>query len=74
MLVSVLITSFWDGRSMIKLLEDAIAKLRQLPEGEQESVAHFVLHELHEDQEWRRAKDSPVNGTSSTVFRLMSDS
>ena len=39
---------------MIKLLEDAITKLRQLPEVEQESVARFVLYELEEDQEWRR--------------------
>jgi len=58
---------------MIKLLEDAIAKLRQLPEGEQESVARFVLHELEEDQEWRRASESHAEALKTLVFEVIAE-
>lgn len=58
---------------MIKLLEDAIAKLRQLPEGEQESVARFVLHELHQDQEWRRASEIHSEVLSSFVSDVIAE-
>ena len=39
---------------MIKPLADAIARIRQLPEDEQALLARFVLHELDEDDAWRR--------------------
>lgn len=40
---------------MLKPLEDAIARMRQLPEDEQEMLARFVLHELDEDDAWRQS-------------------
>ena len=58
---------------MIKLLEDAIAKLRQLPEGEQESVARFVLHELEKDREWRRASESHTESLAKLIAEVIVD-
>ena len=43
---------------MIKPLEDAIARIRQLPEDEQALLARFVLHELDEDDAWRRSSEA----------------
>lgn len=58
---------------MIKLLEDAITKLRQLPEGEQESVARFVLHELEEDQEWRRVSETHGDSLAKLVAEVIAE-
>ena len=58
---------------MIRLLEDAIAKLRQLPEGEQEAVARFVLHELEEDGEWRRASEIHSEALSAIVSEVIAE-
>lgn len=56
---------------MIKLLEDVIAKLRQLPEGEQASVARFVLHELQEDHAWRRVSESHTESLAKLVDEMI---
>ena len=54
---------------MIKPLEDAIARIRHLPEDEQALLARFVLHELDEDDAWRRS--SETHGAS--LERLFAD-
>lgn len=58
---------------MTQLLEDAITKLRQLPEGEQESVARFVLHELEEDQEWRRVSETHADSLKKLVAEVIAE-
>jgi len=58
---------------MIKVLEDVIEKLRQLPEVEQESVARFVLHELKEDREWRRASEIHTAALSTLVSEVIAE-
>lgn len=40
---------------MTKLLEKAFAKAAQLPEGEQEAFAAFVLAELESEARWAQA-------------------
>jgi hypothetical protein len=37
---------------MTKLLEDAIAKLRLMPEGEQDAIARIVLDEIESERRW----------------------
>lgn len=46
------------GRGMIKPLEDAIERMRHLPEEEQALLARFVMHELDEDRQWRRTSEA----------------
>jgi len=58
---------------MIKILEDAIEKLRQLPEVEQESVARFVLHELAEDRAWRGASEIHTAALSTLVSEVIAE-
>ncbi|MEW6492562.1 MAG: hypothetical protein AB1589_08645 [Cyanobacteriota bacterium] len=40
---------------MTKLLEQAIAKVMQLPETEQDAIAVFILEELEDEARWDRA-------------------
>jgi hypothetical protein len=40
---------------MTKLLEQAIEKLRSLPEDKQDTVAGFLLAELEADSDWDRS-------------------
>ncbi|NDC53797.1 MAG: hypothetical protein EBZ74_05775 [Planctomycetia bacterium] len=47
---------------MIKPLEEVIARIQQLPEHEQELMARFVLHELAEDDAWRRSSERHTRG------------
>jgi hypothetical protein len=37
---------------MTKLLEDAIAKVRQLSEAEQDAIAQIVLDEIESERRW----------------------
>jgi hypothetical protein len=39
---------------MTKLLEQAVAKARQLPESEQDAIAKLVLDEIESDRQWDR--------------------
>jgi predicted amidophosphoribosyltransferase len=40
---------------MTKLLEQAIARVMQLPETEQDAIAAFILEELEDEARWDRA-------------------
>ncbi len=37
---------------MTKLLEDAIAKVRELPDSEQNAIAQIVLDEIESERRW----------------------
>ncbi len=39
---------------MTKLLEQAVAKARQLPESEQDAIARLVLDEIESERQWDR--------------------
>ena len=39
---------------MSKLLEEAFAKLAELPEGDQDSIASWLLEELESENRWER--------------------
>ncbi len=38
---------------MTQLLEEALAKLQQLPEAEQDAIASIILDELADEQRWQ---------------------
>lgn len=37
---------------MTRLMEQVIERLRSIPDGQQDNLAEFVLHELSEDERW----------------------
>ncbi len=39
---------------MTKLLEEAFAKLAELPEGDQDSIASWLLEELESEKHWEK--------------------
>jgi hypothetical protein len=42
---------------MVKAIDAAIDRIRQLPETEQELLARFVLHEIDQDGAWRQTSE-----------------
>jgi len=58
---------------MIKPLEDVIARIQQLPEREQELMARFVLHELAEDDAWRRSSEAHGQGLERLVADITAE-
>ena len=46
---------------MTKLLEDAMAEVRKLPEQEQDAVARQLLDELRSQAEWKRRFDASAD-------------
>ena len=46
---------------MTQLLEEAIARMRQLPNEEQDAFARWMLEELEDDQRWQKAFDESVD-------------
>jgi len=43
--------------AMVKAIDAAIDRIRQLPETEQELLARFVLHEIEQDGAWRQTSE-----------------
>lgn len=43
---------------MTKTLEQAIERLRQMPEDRQDLLAQLLLHEIEEDETWLRSTES----------------
>lgn len=39
---------------MTKTLEQAIERLKQMTEDQQDSLAQFLLHEIDEDERWQK--------------------
>jgi hypothetical protein len=43
---------------MTKTLEQAIERLRQMPEERQDLLARLMLHEIEEDERWQRSTET----------------
>lgn len=56
---------------MSKLLEQAIERLRQMPEERQESLVRLMLHEIEEDERWMRSTDSKADKLQTFVDRVL---
>jgi hypothetical protein len=56
---------------MTRLLEQAIERLRAMPENQQDQLARFLLRELEEDQRWSRstaAHEGKLKGFADTLL------
>ena len=51
---------------MSKLLEEALTKLAELPESEQDSIATWLLDEMESDGRWKKL----MSGSGDSVGRL----
>ncbi|MFM9025658.1 MAG: hypothetical protein ACKON7_10020 [Planctomycetaceae bacterium] len=56
---------------MIKPLEDVIERMRRLPDEEQAVMARFVLHELEEDEAWRRTSEAHGSRLAALVEEIV---
>ena len=54
---------------MTPLMEQAIARLRSLPEAEQDVFAAFFLHELSEDERWKTTTEKNAENIKRLVDR-----
>lgn len=52
---------------MVKAIDAAIDRIRQLPEAEQELLARFVLHEIDQDSAWRQTSELHTESLSRLV-------
>ncbi len=58
---------------MTARMQDAIQRLRALPESEQDAFARFVVHELDEDDRWQSTTDAHTEKLRSLVRRTLSE-
>lgn len=58
---------------MTRLMEQAIERLRSIPESQQDRLAEFLLHELAEEERW--AKSTQENGAKvrGLIDRVLAD-
>jgi hypothetical protein len=58
---------------MTRLLEQAIERMRAMPETEQEQLARFLLNELEEDQRWANSTEAHEQKLKGFVDGLLKD-
>ena len=52
---------------MTKTLEQAIERLRQMPQDRQDAIARLLLHEIEEDERWARSTASHADKLQGLV-------
>lgn len=58
---------------MTRLLQEAIERLRALPDAQQDSVAQFLLNELAEDDRWVRSTRDASVGLKGLIDSVLED-
>ncbi|MBX3402589.1 MAG: hypothetical protein KF699_04160 [Phycisphaeraceae bacterium] len=58
---------------MTRLMEQAIERLRAVPESQQDKLAEFLLHELAEDQRWTDTSSANGSSLKSIVDQVLAD-
>lgn len=58
---------------MTRLMEKAIERLKALPEGQQDGLAEFLLHELAEDERWATSTQSHAAKLKKLVGDVLAD-
>ena len=58
---------------MTRLMEQAIERLRTVPENEQDRLAQFLLSELEEDERWARSTSAHEDKLEGLVARVLAD-
>ena len=56
---------------MSQTVEDAIARLRQMPEDRQEKLAGLLLHEIEEDDRWLKSTAAHSDKLSGFVAEVL---
>jgi hypothetical protein len=56
---------------MTKTLEQAIERLRQMPEERQDSLAQLLLHEIEEDERWQRTTEENADKLRGLVDEVL---
>ena len=54
-------------------MQEAIDRLRSLPESRQDEVAEFVLNELAEDERWARTAEAHPDKLKKLTDKLLAD-
>jgi hypothetical protein len=58
---------------MTRLMQQAIDRLKALPEGQQDGLAEFLLHELAEDERWAKTSSEQSGKLKALVGRILDD-
>jgi hypothetical protein len=58
---------------MTRLMEQAIERLRAIPESQQEQLARFLLNELEEDSRWADSTANHADALRRLVDDVLSD-
>jgi hypothetical protein len=58
---------------MTELLEEAIAKVQQLPPSEQDAIAQLILDELADEQQWNQAFERSQEALSRLAAQVRAD-
>jgi predicted DNA-binding ribbon-helix-helix protein len=56
---------------MTKTLEEAIERLKQMPEDRQDSLAQLLLHEIDEDERWRQSTANHTDKLQKLVNEVL---
>jgi hypothetical protein len=54
-------------------MQQAIERLRALPESEQDDVAEFLLHELAEDERWSASTQEHAPKLEDLIKKVLAD-
>jgi hypothetical protein len=58
---------------MTRLMEQAIERLRAIPETKQDQLARFLLNELEEDERWSRSTTEHEGKLKGFIDTLLAD-
>lgn len=58
---------------MTKLMEQAIERLKAIPESQQDQLAQFLLAELEEDERWAASTNSHVDALERLTQQILND-
>jgi hypothetical protein len=58
---------------MTRLMEQAIERLRSIPESQQDHLAQFLLHELAEDERWSATTQEHGDQIRGLIDRVLAD-
>jgi hypothetical protein len=58
---------------MTRLMKQAIERLRNVPEAEQDRLAQFLLNELKEDERWSRSTADNEAKLATLVEKVLAD-
>lgn len=58
---------------MTRLMEQAIQRLRSVPETEQDQLARFLINELEEDQRWAASTTAHTDALERQIRTVLAD-